>query len=71
MTTREIRVLADAGRCGLSAVCRQAVVRTYSEMLERVVSDPVAFQAAERVYAWYHPDVPRRLVPFVVAEWLP
>ncbi|MEQ8587347.1 MAG: hypothetical protein RLO01_20520 [Thalassobaculaceae bacterium] len=71
MTIRQITTLADAGRCGLSAVCRQAVVRTYSEMLDLGVSDPVAFQAAERVYAWHHPDVPRRLVPFVVAEWLP
>lgn len=68
MTGSEIQTLADVG---LSGACRQAVVRTYSEMVDRGVGDPIAFQAAERVYVWHHPDVPRRLVPFVVAEWLP
>lgn len=71
MTTREIKTLADVGLCGPSATCRQAVVRTYSQMVERGVSDPVAFRAAARVYVWHHPEVPRGLVPYVVAEWLP
>jgi len=57
--------------CGNSAACHQAVTRAYRNLRESGASDAVAFNAAKRVYSWHHPEVPKHLVPYVIADWLP
>ncbi len=57
--------------CPVSAACRQAVTRAYTTLKESGADERVAFEAAEIVYAWHHPEVPRQRVPFVIADWLP
>jgi hypothetical protein len=57
--------------CPVTAACRQAVLRTYATLKGRGADERVAFEAAEIVYSWHHPEVPRQRVPFVIADWLP
>lgn len=57
--------------CSPSAACHQAVTRTYAQMRENGAEERVAFEAAQKVYAWHHPEVPRDRVPYVIADWLP
>lgn len=57
--------------CPVTAACRQAVTRTYVTLKGCGADERVAFEAAEIVYAWHHPEVPRQRVPFVIADWLP
>lgn len=57
--------------CPTTAACRQAVTRTYVTLKESGAEERVAFEAAEIVYSWHHPEVPRTRVPFVIADWLP
>ncbi|MCR9072657.1 MAG: hypothetical protein NXI18_13140 [Alphaproteobacteria bacterium] len=69
--TRRFGKIDDIAFCGPSATCRQAVVRTYSDLCAKGVDDVAAFRAATRVYTWHHPEVPVDRVPFVIADWLP
>ena len=57
--------------CPVSAACRQAVTRAYTALKDSGADERVAFEAAEIVYAWHHPEVPRQRVPLVIADWLP
>ncbi|MFX4222965.1 MAG: hypothetical protein ACMVO3_19555 [Thalassobaculum sp.] len=57
--------------CSPSAACHQAVTRTYTSMRESGADERVAFEAAQKVYSWHHPEVPRTQVPYVIADWLP
>ena len=57
--------------CPVSAACRQAVTRAYTALKDSGADERVAFEVAEIVYAWHHPEVPRQRVPFVIADWLP
>ncbi len=57
--------------CPVSSACRQAVTRAYTTLKDSGADERVAFEAAEIVYAWHHPEVPRQRVPFVIADWLP
>ena len=57
--------------CPVTAACRQAVTRTYATLKGSGADERVAFEAAEIVYSWHHPEVPRKRVPFVIADWLP
>ncbi len=61
----------DVIACSPSAACHQAVTRTYVTLVENGADEKVAFGAAEAVYAWHHPEVPRDRVPYVIADWLP
>lgn len=62
---------AATPECSPTAQCYQAVTQTYSKLRQSGASDKVAFKAAERVYAWHHPEVPTESVPYVIAGWLP
>lgn len=68
-----IRLVADCppDECGTSAACHQAVTRAYTALKQAGAEEKVAFEAAEAVYAWHHPEVPRARVPYVIADWLP
>lgn len=57
--------------CSPSAACHQAVTRTYAQMRDNGSDEKVAFEAAQKVYSWHHPEVPRDMVPYVIADWLP
>jgi hypothetical protein len=57
--------------CPVTAACRQAVTRTYCTLRHCGGDERVAFEAAEIVYSWHHPEVPRQRVPFVISDWLP
>lgn len=57
--------------CPVTAACHLAVTRAYTALKEAGADERVAFEAAETVYAWHHPEVPRQRVPFVIADWLP
>ncbi len=54
-----------------TAACRIAVTRAYDRLVSSGVDDRVAFEAAGKVYAWHHPEVPSTRVPYVISEWLP
>lgn len=58
-------------KCPETAACRQAVTRAYATLKDSGADERVAFEAAEIVYSWHHPEVPRQRVPFVIADWLP
>ena len=57
--------------CMETAACRIAVTRAYDRLISSGAEDRVAFQAAGKVYAWHHPEVPTSRVPYVISEWLP
>jgi hypothetical protein len=65
---KDVREIAA---CSPSAACHQAVTRTYATLRKNGAAEKVAFEAAEAVYAWHHPEVPRDKVPYVIADWLP
>lgn len=50
--------------------CWTAVTRVFRELKERCVSDKSAFDAAAKVYRYYHPDVSPLDARFTVAEWI-
>ena len=68
---RLISTTGSSGACPATAKCRQAVTQAYDALRSSGAEDRVAFEAAEAVYAWHHPEVPRRQVPYVIADWLP
>jgi hypothetical protein len=57
--------------CIETAACRVAVTRAYDRLISSGADDRIAFEAAGKVYAWHHPEVPSSRVPYVIAEWLP
>ncbi|NQW10131.1 MAG: hypothetical protein HQ481_09675 [Alphaproteobacteria bacterium] len=67
----EVTHACPPDECGASASCHQAVTRAYAALKRAGAEEKVAFEAAEAVYAWHHPEVPRARVPFVIADWLP
>ena len=56
--------------CMETAACRIAVTRAYDRLISSGVDDLVAFEAAGKVYALHHPEVPSTRVPYVISEWL-
>ena len=60
-----------AERCETDGeACRRAVTRTYNELRERGLQDPVAFDAGLRVYCLRHPEVPAADARDRVAAWI-
>ena len=53
-----------------ACVCRTAVTRAYRELRAQNVAELSAFDAADRLYRIYHPEVPQREARFKIAEWL-
>jgi hypothetical protein len=58
--------------CDLSGGCEcwGAVTRAFRELKGRGVPDTAAFNAATRVYQFYHPEVSAVDARFTVAEWV-
>ena len=62
---------AKARRCDTEReACRRAVTRTYQELRERGLQDPMAFEAGLRVYCLRHPEVPAADARDRVAAWI-
>lgn len=51
-------------------VCLEAVSRAYRELKGRGYPDPAAFEAAETVFAYHHPEASAAQVRDTVAKWL-
>lgn len=58
--------------CDLSGGCEcwTAVTRAFRGLKEKNDSDTAAFNAATRVYRYYHPEVSPLDARFTVAEWI-
>jgi len=50
--------------------CYKAVMRTYSAMLESQCPEPVAQEAALRVYRFHHPEDAAQHASITVESWL-
>jgi len=62
---------AKSERCDVDGeACRRAVTRTYHELREHGIHDPMAFQASLRVYCLRHPEVPPADARDRVAAWI-
>ena len=53
-----------------ACLCKAAVTRAYRELRAQNVAELSAFDAADRLYRIYHPEVPPREARFRIAEWL-
>lgn len=53
-----------------ACICRNAVERSYGELINLGQSNASAFNVATRVYSFYHPDVPKEAARRTIAEWL-
>jgi hypothetical protein len=60
----------DKPACDESDRCYQAVRKAYQELRARGVSDRVSFDSAVTVFRHYHPEVPARRAPYVIADWI-
>ena len=53
-----------------ACLCKAAVKRAYNELRAQNVAELSAFDAADRLYRIYHPEVTAREARFRIAEWL-
>ena len=60
----------DKFACDETDVCYKAVTNAYRQLKNRGLSDDVCFDSAIKVFRHYHPELPARQAPYVVADWV-